>query len=168
MTNLPNLLRAASKLKYEYTNGEYIDFYPEPEFEAQEETRRWFMAWTGNPNADYSPFLVFGGDGTGGRAAVWRVNCEKPIEDQPIVFFGSEGELGVVAANSRAYIRLLAGGIGPYEAIAYQGLQRPLHEPFAQLASDNGIDLSSDLWEVVRSAQAAFPNFEAQIRALCS
>ncbi|MEM6995820.1 MAG: hypothetical protein AAF721_35245 [Myxococcota bacterium] len=75
-------------------------------------------AWTGNAEAERE-FWVFGGDGSGGLAASWLVHEGQPVEAQPVVFLGSEGEVGAVAKDLCDFLHLLAAGIGPYEAVAY-------------------------------------------------
>ena len=167
MRHLPEVVTRLHALTFAYSDGDTIDFYPEAEFLSEEETRRWFRAWTGNDRADPSPYLVFGADGTGGMAAFWNVREGRDLLDQPIVFFGSEGEVGVVASNFKGYLRLLANGIGPYEAVAYKGLERPIHPEFERFALAEGADLKQSVWAVVDAAQAEFPNFESDIRALC-
>ena len=61
--------------------------------------------------------IDFGQDGSGGYVAFWLIRLGEDLLRQPIVYFGSEGEIGVVAANFSDYLWLLAGGIGPVEAI---------------------------------------------------
>lgn len=75
-------------------------------------------AWTGNPAAERE-FRVFGQDGSGGLAAFWLVHQGRPVEEQPVVFLESEGAMGPVAPNLCDLLHLLAGGIGPYEAITF-------------------------------------------------
>ena len=75
-------------------------------------------AWTGNPDAERE-FRIFAQDGGGGVVAFWLVHAGKPYEEQPIVFLGSEGEVGPIACDLADFLYLLAGGVGPYEAIEY-------------------------------------------------
>jgi hypothetical protein len=75
------------------------------------------QAWTKNPDAERE-FAVFGYDGSGGMVAFWLVN-PGPITEQPVVLLGSEGEVGAVASDLADFLYLLAGGVGPYEAVAY-------------------------------------------------
>lgn len=165
--HLPSIMKELHAVSFEYTNGDGIDFYPEADFLSEEETRKWFHAWTGNDQADSSHYLIFGADGTGGMAAFWNVREGKGLLEQPIVFFGSEGEIGVVASDFKGYLRLLANGIGPYEAIAYKGLERPIHPDFARFALAQTVDLKQPVWSIVEAAQAEFPNFESDILAIC-
>jgi hypothetical protein len=65
MRSFPEVLRQLHKLKFEYADGESINFHPDAEFMPEDERRRWFKAWTGNERADPSPYLIFGADGTG-------------------------------------------------------------------------------------------------------
>jgi len=75
-------------------------------------------AWTGNEDAERE-FRVFAQDGSGGVVAFWLVHDGKPYEEQPIVFLGSEGEIGPIACDLADFLYLLAGGVGPYEAVEY-------------------------------------------------
>ncbi|MEU8399494.1 hypothetical protein AB0C28_30265 [Nonomuraea sp. NPDC048892] len=75
-------------------------------------------AWTGNPAAERE-FHVFGHNGGGGLVAFWLVRQGRPIEEQPVVFLDGEGAMGPVAADLCDLLHLLAGGIGPYEAITF-------------------------------------------------
>ncbi|MEU9741079.1 SMI1/KNR4 family protein [Micromonospora chersina] len=125
---LPPTLSEAHEVGFDYRDGAGVDFEPYPEFLDAGETAEWWRAWTGNAELDGSEFRVFGQDGTGGLAAFWLVRDGEPIERQPVVFLGSEGETGVVAQNLRAYLWLLADGFGPWEATAYPDHE---HEPRA-------------------------------------
>lgn len=75
-------------------------------------------AWTGNPRAEHE-LRVFAQDGTGGLVAFWRVHEGQPLEAQPVVFLGSEGEVGAVACDLADFLYLLAGGVGPSEAVSF-------------------------------------------------
>lgn len=167
MRHFPDLMKRLHAIPFEYVDGDSIDFYPEADFLSEKEASEWFQAWTGNDQADSSPYLIFGADGTGGMAAIWNIREGKDLLDQPIVFFGSEGEIGVVAPNFKGYLRLLANGIGPFEAIAYKGLERPIHPDLERFAVSQGVDLKQPVWSVVNAAQAEFPNFESHVLAMC-
>lgn len=60
---------------------------------------------------------MFGQDGTGGYAALWLCRDGVPVSEQPIVFVGSEGEVGVVAADLGDLLWLFADRCGPREAV---------------------------------------------------
>jgi len=167
MRHFPSLMKRLHAIPFEYADGDGIDFYPEADFLSEEETSEWFHPWTGNDQADSSLYLIFGADGTGGMAAFWEVRESEDLLDQPIVFFGSEGEVGVVASNFKGYLRLLANGIGPFEAIAYKGLERPIHPDLERFALEQGVDLEQPAWSVVEAARAEFPSFESDILAIC-
>jgi hypothetical protein len=114
---LPPVLAALHRLPFDYDQGNGIDFEPYDRFQSAEETASWFRSWTGNEDVDGLEFRVFGQDGTGGAAAFWLTRAGKELAEQPIVFLGSEGEVGVVACNLADYLWLLAGGLGPCEAV---------------------------------------------------
>ena len=111
---LPTPLTEAHAVDFDYRGGAGVDFEPYPDFLDATETAEWWLASTGNGELDGSEFRVFGQDGTGGNAAFWVVRRGEPLEQQPVVFLGSEGETGVVAQNLWAYLWLLADGFGPW------------------------------------------------------
>jgi len=164
---IPTTLEALHLLEFEYSGGEGIDFEPYSRFLSQEETRSWIRAWTGNKELEGSEYRIFGQDGTGGYAAFWLVRHGNNVLEQPIVFFGSEGELGVVASNFSEYLWLLAGGIGPYEAVAYRGLERVANPTFTSFAEQHSSCSRLGPWEVVAKAQAEFPSFVEGVQSLC-
>ncbi len=114
---LPPELAAVKHIVFDYADGAGVDFEPYDDFLSAPETTGWFRAWTGNPEVDGAALRVFGQDGTGGYAALWLSRAGS-LSEQPIVFLGSEGELGLVARNLADFLWLLADGFGPYEAVA--------------------------------------------------
>lgn len=164
---MPAVLQALHTLDIDYDDGEGIDFEPYSEFLDEDKTRSWFRAWTGNPEVQGSEYRIFGRDGTGGVAAIWLTLPDRPLLEQPIVFLGSEGQRGVVALNLDEYLWLLAGGIGPCEAIA-DPLREPRANPaftaFAEQHSTVGERLPG---EVMARARSQCPRFEEEIDALC-
>jgi hypothetical protein len=163
----PPLLAAANALDYSYDGGRGIDFEPLECFQDAGETAMWFQAWTGNKELNGAELRLFGQDGSGGQAALWLVRKGRPLEEQPVVFFGSEGELAVVARNLYDYVWLLAGGLGPMEAATHPGAERPKAADKVALAREHAAAHEKSALEVVRAAQSEFPDFEKEIRALC-
>jgi hypothetical protein len=164
----PGPLRSLSKLVLEYFDSDGIDFEPYETFLSKEEADDWLKLWTGNKSANAQNYRVFGQDGTGGLAAIWAVRPGSTLLEQPIVFFGSEGELGVVASCFADYLWLLAQGVGPFEAVAYGaglGQNYSVYEEFAcQHAPDNERPAS----EILESAKSEYPGFEDEVRGLCT
>jgi hypothetical protein len=169
MTNfsreLPPVLKELNALEYDYADGEGMDFEPYEEFQSAEENASWIRAWTGNKELTGAEYRIFGQDGTGGLAAIWLAREGKSLLEQPIVFFGSEGELGVVASTFDDYLWLLAGGVGPLEAVS--GYGREPNATFTEFATKHAKGQKKTAGDVLASAKAAFPKFEEQIRALC-
>ncbi|NEC48986.1 SMI1/KNR4 family protein [Actinospica acidiphila] len=114
---LPPALAELARTPIDYADGKGIDFEPYEEFCSAEETTAWMREWTGDPEADGSALRIFGQDGSGGLAALWRARPGHSLTDQPVVFLGSEGRCGVVAGNLSDFLWLLADGIGPWEAV---------------------------------------------------
>lgn len=52
-------------------------------------------------------------DGTGSIYSIIRFNETSPIEDNPIVFLGSEGEVLFAAANLNDWLRIISTGVEP-------------------------------------------------------
>ncbi len=164
---LPPVLAEANALNYDYDEGNGVDFEPYNQFQSADENTSWIRAWTGNQELDGANYRIFGQDGTGGYAAFWLIREGQPLTDQPIVFFGSEGELGVVARHLGDYLWLLAGGFGPLEAITYPDSDYPPKAAFAELARRHAAEHEKPAREVIRLARAELPDFETTIRALC-
>ena len=163
-TAFPPVLTELHALPFDYADGEGMDFEPYDVFQPAGENASWIRAWTGNDDLDGAEYRVFGQDGTGGYAAFWLVRPGAALLEQPIVFFGSEGELGIVARNFADYLWLLAGGQGPYEAVA--GYGRAPNAAFTEFAERHAPGAAKPAAEVLADAAAEFPTFEADIRAL--
>jgi hypothetical protein len=164
----PKPLRSLNKLQFDYLDGDGIDFEPYQKFLSKNDADDWLKAWTGNQSANAENYRVFGQDGTGGLAAIWTVRAGKTLLEQPIVFFGSEGELGVVAGCFADYVWLLAQGVGPFEAISYGaelGRNSPVFEDFAR---QHAPEHERSATEILKSAKNEFPGFADEIRGLCS
>jgi hypothetical protein len=112
---------------------------------------------------------VFGQDASGGLAALWLVREGRPLLEQPIVFFGSEGERGVVASTFCDYLWLVAGGYGPYEAVcdppSDDAPRRNLPEVRA-LAERYARSHQQSPRAVLAAAVSQFPDFDQYIGTL--
>lgn len=164
--SFPPALAAASTFDYDYKRTG-IDFEPYDCFMSPSEVASWVHAWTCNPDFDGAEFRLFGQDGSGGFAALWLVREGRPLAEQPIVFFGSEGELGVVARNLDDYLWVLAGGFGPYEATADRASEREPIPELTAIASKHAPDARQPAAELMRLAREEFPNFEDLIMGQC-
>ena len=116
---------------------------------------------------DGHEFRVFGKDGMGGYAAFWLVRAGKPLPEQPIVFLGSEGEVGVVASNLSDYLWLLAGGIGPCEAVVAGVGKKKANAAFTDFAAKHAPGARKPPSKVLSATRKEFPGFKKMIRALC-
>lgn len=164
---LPPLLAELNAIEIDYADGDGIDFEPYQELQSAEDNIEWIRAWTGNLELTGAEYRVFGQDGTGGYAAFWLVRPGAPLLEQPIVFFGSEGELGVVAARFTDYLWLLAGGIGPYEATSFGPDDDRVPQPELAAFAERHGGVPRIPAEVLAAAQKEFPDFEAMVRASC-
>jgi hypothetical protein len=153
-----------------YEDGGGVDYEPFEEFNSAEDTTDWFRAWTGNPDVTGDAFRVFGQDGTGGYAAFWLVREGQPLTEQPVVFLGSEGDTGVVARNLADFLWLLAGGVGPLEAVdeyVNDGVTPEPNEEMTEIAERHAPDARKSAADVVAAARKEFTDFTATIDALC-
>ncbi|WP_090052897.1 SMI1/KNR4 family protein [Lentzea fradiae] len=141
-----------------------IDYEPYEQFESAEDTRDWIRAWTGNQELDGAEFRVFGQDGTGGLAALWLVR-PGPLEAQPVVFFGSEGAVGVVAPSLGEFLWLLAGGVGPQEAVEFGAESGVPHEGLRAVAEKHSGVAPRTPAEVLAAARAEFPGFAETVES---
>lgn len=163
---LPALLAQLHQIEIDY-DEQGIEFEPYQSFMSAEDTGKWLRAWTNNKSVLSDAYLVFGQDGTGGYAAIWNVDPSRDLLLQPIVFFGSEGELGVVAQDFSDYLWLLASGHGPYEAVAYPDEKTTPDETFGAFAKKHASGPRRGVTEILAAAQAKYPDFVKDIRALC-
>jgi hypothetical protein len=144
-------------------DADFIDFQMRSERDVTAIT-----AWTRNPGHE-AEFYVFGADGTGSSVAFWLVH-DAPLEAQPVVFLGSEGEGDVrpVAKDLPSFLSLLAAGIGPREA-PDSNSDAPL-EPLigvqAILKKHFPAHVSRSPGEIVKEARRAFGDIEARMMEL--
>ena len=164
---MPPLLQALHQLPCDYVEGQGIDFLPATALQPPTKTKAWLKAWTGNSTLTGSEFRVFGHDRTGGTASFWLANSTVELCEQPIVFFGSQGELGVVAVDFADYLWMLAGGIGPSEAITL-GVDGGVPNPgFTAFAQTHAPTAKKSPAEVLARAHHEFARFAPSIRAQC-
>lgn len=89
-------------------------------------------AWTGNADAERE-FRVFAINGSGSLIAFWLVHEDRPVEGQPVVLLGDEGDVGPVAADLCDLLHLLSTGNGPFEVVVFGGVDEDA-EPHPGLA----------------------------------
>lgn len=163
----PSALGAVARVDLPYRHDGDVDYEPYDEFVSAEQTRGWWQAWTGNTDLDGGDFRVFGQDGTGGMVAFWLERPGRPLVDQPVVFFGSEGERGVVASDLANYLWLLADGSGPHEAVAQPHRASCPNPTMVAIAERFAPDARRSAAEVISTAREEFPDFERAIGELC-
>jgi hypothetical protein len=156
---MPSLMKELQRTEFDYAHGKGIDFEPYREFMSADETRDWLRAWTGNPSVIGSEYLVFGQDGSGGLAAFWCARPDAEVLEQPVVFFGSEGQLGIVASNFWDYLWLLAGGLGPREAVESPVAARLIQPHLSAFAGRHAPGNRQTPAEVLARARSCFPGF---------
>jgi hypothetical protein len=162
----PPLLAAANEIEIDY-EGDGIDFEPYDEFQPPEENASWIRAWTGNEELTGSEYRIFGQDGTGGLVALWVTRSGADLLDQPVVFFGSEGEIGIVAYDFGDYLWLLAGGVGPMEAVEHGADGAKPNAAFTALATKHAPGAKKTPSEVLARAREAYPSFSDDFMAQC-
>ncbi|MDX8049616.1 hypothetical protein SK571_09520 [Lentzea sp. BCCO 10_0798] len=143
-----------------------IDYEPYDEFEPAGDTTDWIRSWTGNKDLDGTEVRLFGKDGSGGLAVLWLVR-EGPLTAQPVMFFGSEGEVGPVATNLGEFLWLLAGGVGPQEAVEFGADSGVPNEELRAVAEKYSGTEPLTPAEVLARAQAEFPDFAEKVESWC-
>lgn len=111
-----------------------MDVEPYAKFQTPAVNADWIRAGTGNQELTGSEYRISGQDGTGGLAAFRVVRPDAPLLEQPVVFFGSEGAVGVVVCDFADYLCLLAGGLGLMEALEYGPEARSANGEFTNFA----------------------------------
>jgi hypothetical protein len=148
-------------IEFSYGDDEWIDFEPLTAFESAADTTTWLRTWTNNPEINGDDLRVFGEDASGGCTAFWLVRQYQPLIDQPVVFFGSEGELGVIAPDLGGLLWLLADGLSPWDATNEPGLlgaARP-HQELTAIAERFAAGRRQPPDDIVNQAATEFPNF---------
>ena len=147
------------------------DYIPLGQFLTAEETTSALRSWTRNQELHGDDFRIFGLDGTGGFAAFWLVRAGRPVAEQPVVFFGGEGEFGVVAPDLSGFLWVLAEGFGPAEAADECATAEDAYgEPRAELTAIAERFVPGGrrpAREIIKAARAEFPDFEDHILGLC-
>ncbi|MER7768661.1 SMI1/KNR4 family protein [Kitasatospora sp. NPDC096140] len=165
----PAALAAALAVPFDYDGGEGIEFEPFDAFLSPEDTTDWLRVWTGNNELTGDAFRVFGQDGTGGYAAFWLTHPSRPLADQPVVFLGSEGETGVVAADLADFLWVLAAGLGPLEATTDHPTGRTPHPSLQRtaIAERFAPHRRRPAETITEQAAREFPDFDDVVFALC-
>ncbi|GLY88977.1 SMI1/KNR4 family protein [Actinoallomurus iriomotensis] len=136
--------------------GPYIDFEPYERFMTPDEFA--FGSWTGNDEVDGSEFRVFGSTGAGDKLGFWLVRPGVPVDEQPVVHFGSEGGASVMACDLGDLLWYFANGF-LYDAQPNEALRliAEHHAPERRRSNE----------EIEAAAEAEFPGFSAYITSLC-
>lgn len=161
---LPPTLAELHRIRFDYFDAG-IEYEPYDQFLPLEENQAWIRAWLADENRTGQDYRVFGQDATGGYVAFWLVRPDHSIESQPVAFFGSEGDVGVVARNLPDYLWLLAEGVGPMEAIEDGVTAAKSVEVLTAFASQHALKAKKTAAEVLGAAQAEFPDFAKDFRA---
>jgi hypothetical protein len=96
-----------------------VDLEMLPAFESPAETRAWLESWSGKQPTAADRLRPFAQDGSGGQVVIWLQTPTAPLDRQPIVLFGSEGALGVVARDLPDFIRLLGASLAPVAVVEH-------------------------------------------------
>ncbi|WFB08413.1 SMI1/KNR4 family protein [Streptomyces sp. LX-29] len=166
--DFPAALSALARVEFDYADGDGVDYEPYDAFHSAERTTFWLRHWTGNHDLDGDDLRPFGQDGSGGYAAFWLARPDRPLADQPVVFFGSEGSLGVVAPDLDGFLWLLADGFGPMEAVEnpeWEGAGP--NAEVARIAERHARGPRQPAAAVLRRAREEFPGFVRTIESLC-
>jgi hypothetical protein len=89
-------------------------------------------AWFGTDNGGYERFLhPFSQDGTGSIIALWDPSGDEDYSSAPVVYLGSEGEIGVYGSDFNDCLRLIATGLHAYDLVLWNN-----RTPFEELLQD--------------------------------
>jgi hypothetical protein len=163
----PPALRALHATEFPVEDEGDIDYEPFAEFQPVEETAWWLRLWTGNEDVTGEEFVVFGKDGTGGFVAFWPARPGRPLVEQPVVYLGSEGEVGVIAGDLAGYLWVLAGGVGPAEAVDTEREKGPARPDLRAVAERYAPGAERPVDDILAAARAEFPAFTATVDAMC-
>lgn len=163
----PEALLALAEVRF-YSEGD-AEYEPHTRYLSYEETASWIRSWTRNEALTGEEFRVIGEDGTGGYAAFWLVRPGRLVIEQPVVFFGSEGELGAVSPDLSGFLWVLADGFGPFEAIDERERDRPSrpHAQLTALAQRFAPGGRRPARSIIDAAQAEFAGFEEYVVGMC-
>jgi hypothetical protein len=136
-------------------------------------------AWLGALPRDGTRLIVFAQDGTGSLFCLWLRPGRDDVDSAPVVYLGSEGELGVLGKDPAAFLEFVASGV------TYDGHGGCFFDP---LESDDDEEFAAETmarrakvakWVMQRTgkkelrqpdalraeAEAAYPDLEAWITA---
>jgi hypothetical protein len=166
---LAELAEIGFELKWDDETDESsgCDFEPYEQFEAPEETLAWLRLWTGNHELDGTNFLFFGSTGAGDYVGFWLVRPNTTVTEQPVVYIGSEGEVGVVAQDLGDLLWLFANGLGPAEAFNDPGRETQQNEAFRVIAERHAAGKGRPTADIVATALERYPGFPEFMSAMC-
>jgi hypothetical protein len=170
MTALPRVFEGLADVGAEHAEFELVDLA-----ESDDNVK----SWLGSLPTDGTRLIVFAQDGTGSLFCVWLRPGQTDVESAPIVYLGSEGELGVLGKDPAAFLEFVASGM------TFDGHASRFFDP---LDSDDDDEYATDerarragVVEFVRErtgkssirhpdlvraeAEAAYPGFEAWVSA---
>lgn len=162
---LPPALAEVAAVGFEWEYDEETDesrgcdFELYDALEAPEKTTWWFRLWTGNDEADGGEFRFFGTTGAGDYAGFWLVRPGVVVTEQPVIYLGSEGQIGVVARDLGDLLWLFAAGFGPLEVLEDPEGEVEPSEAFATIAERYAPGKRRPASEIVAAAQEEFPDF---------
>ncbi len=138
-----------------------------------EESDANLRAWLGGLPKDGSRVVTFTQDGTGSYFGIWLRANHADVEAAPVIYLGSEGELGVLGKDPRAFIELLgsamtfdghAGSFFSTDDDADYVIER--RERTASFAKQTlGLDVLREPNAIKAEAEAAYPDLQAWVDA---
>lgn len=115
---LPHALQDLAKVDLLWDVKDGVDLELKDRLSTEAEAADDLRAWTGQAATGPVPFRFFGQDGTGSLYGFWLLRTEAPLGEQPVVFLGSEGELGVVSRDLPDFVVLLSRRVPAYEVVS--------------------------------------------------
>jgi hypothetical protein len=102
MPKLPSIFEGLAEIGAEHSEFELRD---------PAESDGDIKAWLGALPKDGTRFIVFAQDGMGSLFCLWLRPGHKDVETAPVVYLGSEGELGVLGKDPAAFLEFVASGM---------------------------------------------------------
>jgi|JI10StandDraft_1071094.scaffolds.fasta_scaffold08350_11 hypothetical protein len=110
-----------------------VDLELYPDLLTPERTRDELRSWVGKTITSPLPFRPFGQDATGSLYCFWESQPDTPLTAQPIIYFGSEGDIGVVGRDLPDFLALLSRGVEPYDVFGRARIWR--EQPVPQICT---------------------------------
>jgi hypothetical protein len=162
-TNFPGLTVPPELQKLLAFDGESSDFYAEC-FELTVDDKGGLRSWSKNPEFLDHLFPFAQATGSGSFYALWADDSAKSTSEMPVIVFGDEGGVHVVAKNLRELLQLLTFDVEPMVDLEGVTFYRDEDHEFSEraeayqawLEAELGLESIDDADALVADAQAEY------------